>query len=305
MKVILGMSGGTDSSLSAYLLKQKGFKVIGVSLKVCDNFNDEYAISVAKQLNIEHHIIDIREEFNNEVLKRSWEYFSNNRTPNPCCICNKYIKFPTLLKCAEELSADYVATGHYAVIKNNSIYRGADQNKDQSYFISGLNDLGKIMFPLGDKIKSDVKELAKNLNLSCDKKESQNLCFVKNGEPVGDILFKKFGGRDNSGNAVYKDGRILEKHRGKHNFTIGQRKYGKYIIGFQNNDVVIDDVPIGFNGMEVEELNCELPEKFLIQIRYRQTPFWGNLKNYIKFDEKQNSITSGQIAVFYDGDRVI
>lgn len=151
MRVVVGLSGGVDSSVASYLLKKEGHEVIGLTFQFQSCGKDDavqQARAVADKLNFPHYIIDVRKDFEEGVLKNSWNLYSNSRTPNPCAFCNQFVKFPSLLKYAGIVNADYVATGHYA-ISDNGLYRGKDGSKDQSYFLYSLKDVDRIKFPLG------------------------------------------------------------------------------------------------------------------------------------------------------------
>ncbi len=265
-KVIVALSGGVDSSVSAFLLKQKEYDVIGVFMKIWHdekNTNTEncpwvedssYALEIADQLNIPFHVIDLSKEYKKKIVDYMYKEYSYGTTPNPDILCNKEIKFNVFLNHALKLEADYVATGHYAIIKkqNNllSLVSAKDNSKDQSYFLCQLNQnqLKKIIFPIGNLLKSEVREIAKKNNLAtAERKDSQGLCFVgkiKIPEFLSNKLKKKNGNvieipsnhwfysenkisiEEKSKKIIYKpsDGKIIGQHYGAHFFTIGQRK---------------------------------------------------------------------------------
>lgn len=263
-KIVLGMSGGVDSSVSAYILKNAGFEVVGVSIWMNEYNNFEDAKNVAENLGIEFHVIDVRKSFQKNVI----DYFCNSyligETPNPCVTCNSTVKFKTLFDFADEIGADYVATGHYANVQNqfqdNAVISVANcTKKDQSYFLYGLSHdyLKRIIFPLGKfKSKDDVKEISKNFSfVLATKKESQDICFLKTD--YKDFLHHEFDDEDHDGKnnscsnchnssqcsmkpcknnkILYEtskkggfiknlNGEILKKHDGIFKYTIGQRK---------------------------------------------------------------------------------
>ena len=265
-KVIVALSGGVDSSVSAFLLKQKGYDVIGVFMKIWHNENtsktencpwvedSSYALEVADQLNIPFHVIDLSKEYKDKIVDYMFQEYSYGATPNPDILCNKEIKFNVFLNHALKLEADYVATGHYALIKEKnklfSLVSAKDKSKDQSYFLCQLSQeqLKKIIFPIGNLLKSEVREIAKKNNLAtAERKDSQGLCFVgkikipeflssklkkKSGNvieiPTNHRLYlkKKINVTEKRKKIIYKpsDGKIIGQHYGAHFFTIGQRK---------------------------------------------------------------------------------
>ena len=262
--VIIALSGGVDSSVAAYLLKKQGFEVIALFMKIwhqnesqqeCPWKEDSsYAMEVAEKLNIPFHVIDLSKEYENRVINYMFDEYSIGRTPNPDILCNKEIKFDVFLKYALKLNAKYIATGHYCIKrKEKSTYKlisGLDKNKDQSYFLCQLNQkqLSKILFPIGEMVKDDVRKLAEKIKLpTAKRKDSQGLCFVgkiklpeflskklpkKKGKiieiPFDSKLYKKEKVEINeeSKKIIYtdSDGIFIGNHDGAHFFTIGQRK---------------------------------------------------------------------------------
>ena len=266
-KVIIALSGGVDSSVSAFLLKKEGYEVIGVFMKIWHensrNLNQEcpwvedssYALEIAEQLNIPFHVVDLSNEYEKKIVNYMFDEYSRGTTPNPDVLCNKEIKFDVFLRYALKLNANYVATGHYAKKITNkngthSLIAGKDNNKDQSYFLCQLNQkqLEKIIFPIGDLMKSEVREIAKiNKLATADRKDSQGLCFVGKIK-IPEFLSKKLKTKEGDvieiepDNPKYKiskktieekskaieysesDGKIVGNHNGAHFFTIGQRK---------------------------------------------------------------------------------
>ena len=279
-KVVIALSGGVDSSVAAFLLKEQGFEIIGLFMK---NWHDENvtisdecpwlddsndAMLVAEKLNIPFQTVDLSKEYKDKIIDYMFDEYSKGNTPNPDILCNREIKFDVFMDIALSLGADYVATGHYSkVIKNNNSYQlhsGLDETKDQSYFLCQLNQkhLDKILFPIGNLKKSEVREIAKKNNLAtAEKKDSQGLCFVGKVS-LPDFLQQKL--KKKTGNVIeispkskvfdqnpdetdhykrlfnlskhidYKtfDGNIIGEHQGAHYFTIGQRK-GLAIGGFK------------------------------------------------------------------------
>jgi len=263
-KVIIALSGGVDSSVAAYLLKKKGFDVIALFMKIWHQNNSQkecpwkedssYAMEVAEKLNIPFHIVDLSKEYENRIVNYMFEEYSLGRTPNPDILCNKEIKFDVFLKYALQLKAKYIATGHYCIKRkekdNYRLISGKDKNKDQSYFLCQLNQkqLSKILFPIGEMKKEDVRKLAKKINLpTATRKDSQGLCFVgkiklpeflssKLPKKIGKIIEIPFNSKiykkekkeitEESKKIIYTeyDGKIIGNHNGAHFFTIGQRK---------------------------------------------------------------------------------
>ncbi len=266
-KVIVALSGGVDSSVSAYLLKKKGFDVIGVFMKIWHESNSKqkepcpwiedssYALEVAEQLKIPFQVIDLSKEYKQRIVDYMYNEYSKGTTPNPDVLCNKEIKFDVFLNHALKLNADFVATGHYANKKVNSkniysLLEGSDPKKDQSYFLCQLNQsqLKKIIFPIGGLVKTEIRKIAKKINLAtADRKDSQGLCFVGKVK-IPEFLSKKLKKKNGniieicSKNPIYKkrkksieeksetfkyspkDGSVIGEHYGAHFFTIGQRK---------------------------------------------------------------------------------
>ncbi len=295
----------------------------------------EDARRVAEKLGIEHVVIDLRESFRKNVMSRFAESYLRGETPNPCIYCNRTIKFGEMLERAQELGCDYIATGHYAVNSFDErsgrwlLSRPSDRHKEQTYVLYTLTQeqLSHTLFPLGTLDKSRVRELAGSAGLINSKKpDSQDICFVPDGKYAEFI--KKFTGADiRSGSFISTDGRVLGEHRGIINYTVGQRKglgisLGKpaYVV---SKDAAANTVILGgeadlytrsltaydVNLISVEKLDA--PMRITAKTRYSQneTPaLLTKLENgeyRVDFDEPQRAVTSGQSAVFYDGDIVV
>ncbi len=245
-RVIVAMSGGVDSSVCAYLLKERGYDVIGVTIKTwtndeckdekskgCCSIRDiDDARSVARRLDIPYYVMDLSSDFKEKVIDYFVDEYLVGRTPNPCIECNRHIKFGILLDKARELEASYVATGHYArkgfdaKEKRFYVYEGADESKDQSYVLFGLTQeqLSKTLLPIGEMKKSEVRAIAEKLGLRVfDKPDSQEICFVKN--KYTDFV-KQYAPTRLPGEGVFVTtaGEVIGTHQGSHEFTIGQRK---------------------------------------------------------------------------------
>lgn len=247
-KVMVGMSGGVDSSVAAMLLREQGFDVMGVTLKLfsdedidqaqkegktCCALSDvEDARSVARRLGFEHLVFNFKDNFREHVMKQFSDSYLGGRTPNPCIECNRHVKFDKMLRRALELEYDYIATGHYAVCEYDEkrgrwlLKRSADRSKDQTYVLYSLTQeqLSHTLFPLGSLDKTQVRELAEKAGLvNSNKPDSQDICFVPDGDYAGFI--KRFTGTDvPHGNFVDMEGKVLGEHKGIINYTVGQRK---------------------------------------------------------------------------------
>lgn len=339
-KVLLGMSGGVDSSVAAILLKNQGYDVVGVTMKLHNFVNTENDASVdAKRvcdyLEIPHYTLDFKEEFKKYVIDDFICQYKNCKTPNPCIECNKYLKFGAMYKKAVELGCDFIATGHYAKIEydekyaSNVLKKSKAGKKDQSYVLYNITKdlLDKVLFPLSDfENKSEIRAIASEYNLPvATKPDSEDICFIPDGN------YKKFLEENsdikaNPGNIVNCNGKILGKHEGLYRYTIGQRKglgisnkVPLFVFGFntkKNELIVGEENELYTKEFLVDNCNMIFEEKFIdgmsanIKTRYTANAFSGKLfknDNQIKvvFDEPQKSITPGQSAVFYDGDIVI
>jgi len=321
MKVAIGISGGVDSAVSALLLKQAGHDILGITMKL---FEDETvdkmlddAKKVCEEVEIKHLVLDLTKEFKEIVIDNFINSYKQGLTPNPCVLCNKHFKFGLLYKKAKELGYDYIATGHYVKIMNNNLYV-CDNNKDQSYFLYGINKeiLEKIIFPLKDfKNKEEIRKIAEMHNLSIfDKKDSQEICFIKDDDYV---KFLENYLSPTIGNIIDTNGNILGKHNGLYKYTIGQRKglgisseYPLYVmdIDYINNNVIVCKHEELFKSnlvaSNVNLLVNELPGECFAKIRSRGVlapckVSYQNDKLLVTFEEKQRAITKGQSVVLY------
>jgi len=321
MKVAIGISGGVDSAVSALLLKQAGHDILGITMKL---FEDETvdkmlddAKKVCEEVGIKHLVLDLTKEFKEIVIDNFINSYKQGLTPNPCVLCNKHFKFGLLYKKAKELGYDYIATGHYVKIMNNNLYV-CDNNKDQSYFLYGINKeiLEKIIFPLKDfKNKEEIRKIAEMHNLSIfDKKDSQEICFIKDDDYV---KFLENYLSPTIGNIIDTNGNILGKHNGLYKYTIGQRKglgisseYPLYVmdIDYINNNVIVCKHEELFKSnlvaSNVNLLVNELPGECFAKIRSRGVlapckVSYQNDKLLVTFEEKQRAITKGQSVVLY------
>ncbi|NOR46146.1 MAG: tRNA 2-thiouridine(34) synthase MnmA [Candidatus Delongbacteria bacterium] len=338
MKVLIGMSGGVDSSASAYLLKEQGYEVIGGTMLLSPTDTEKKysdAVEVCKILEIEHKFFDFREYFRKTIIKNFKNEYLAGRTPNPCVLCNSTIKWKKLFEEAEKLGCDRLSMGHYATIEheNNEYFlkRGKDKKKDQSYFLYGIdrNILSKIVFPLDGMVKDDVRELCNKAGFDISrKKESMEICFILNDDYKSFLLdnfpeFKTIG----SGDILLNTGeKQKNKHEGYPFYTIGQRRGlgGGYptpmfvsAIEKNTNTVIISnrkdlDRKV-VNVKELNWLNDEITDemKCTAKIRYNSpsqpciAKRTGEDSLELIFDEDVFAVTPGQSAVLYDGDYVI
>ena len=348
-KVVLGMSGGVDSSVAAKLLKEQGYEVIGVTLKVWEE-EDETTVSkrwqergcckvgiarhVAELLGISHQVIDTRDRFQRGVIEDFIGGYLKGTTPNPCVRCNERVKFGGLFQLADELEADYVATGHYANIRHDEqgtpfLARGLDTKKDQSYFLYRIPArwLSKMLFPLGAMEKSQVWAEAGDMDLPVEElKESQEICFVTQGD-YRQFLKQHAPQASTPGTFVDATGKDLGQHQGVAFYTPGQRK-GLGIAGgsrlyvqrvLPEMNMVVLGPAEGLDSMEcrVSDLNIFSQEQLRdtpridVKFRYGSPPVpatlqWaGSSSIIIRFDAPVRALSPGQSAVFYLGDRVL
>lgn len=325
-KVLIGMSGGVDSSVAAYLLKEQGYEVIGVTMSLFTKAEDQSvfdAKEVCKKLNIEHHVVSYVNEFKNHVINNFIESYINAKTPNPCVECNKFLKFGLLWDKAQELNCDYIATGHYATIKDNKLCK-IDSPKDQSYFLYKINKevLPHILFPLSTYTnKESIRAIAEREEIiTARKKDSQDICFIEKGD-YASFLEKNIDKLPDQGDFVLTTGEVIGKHKGIIYYTIGQRKglgisykYPLYVIKISktNNQVILGpEEDLYSNTIIITDTNIlvdNLPSTCTGKIRYRYNPVPCNIEiidsNNIKvmFKEPVKSATPGQSLVLYDND---
>ena len=344
-KIMVGMSGGVDSSVAAYLLKKQGYEVTGVTFKLWDDPTLESgccsaddvrdAAYVCQQLGIPHYVLNYKDLFRQEVVGPFAEEYLRGRTPNPCISCNRYIKFGAFSHKLRELGFDLMATGHYACCGYNEatgrweLKRAIHPEKDQSYVLYNLTQeqLAMLRLPLGEYSKPEIRAIAEESGLVVAKKpDSQDICFVPDGDYAGFI--RRFTGKDYpAGDFTDKDGNVLGKHKGIIGYTVGQRKglgiaagkpvYVTKICPAENRVILGDNEDLFHRELDVEDFNFiafdNPPAEFRAKakVRYRQKEQWATVKVtgektvHIIFDESQRAITKGQAAVLYDGDVVI
>ena len=351
-RILVAMSGGIDSSLAAVLLHEQGYEVIGMTMKTwdyqnsggskketgccsLDSIND--ARNIAVQLGFPHYIIDIRDEFGDYVIDHFTNEYLNGRTPNPCVLCNTHIKWDALLRRADQLGCEFIATGHYANIRQENgryvISKGKDENKDQSYALWGISQesLSRTIFPLGGLHKTEIRQMAQDRGFIelVTKSESYEICFVPDNDYRGFLrrrvpeLEQEVAG----GEFVLEDGTIVGKHEGYPFYTVGQRKGLGIALGFpvyvteiqkENNRVVLGTFDeLSRDGMYVNQLNMQKYQSIagtrmdtITKVRYNDegTPavieqVGDSMKVF--FGNGVKAIAPGQAAVFYEGNDVI
>ena len=344
-RVLVGMSGGVDSSVAALLLKQQGYDVTGMTMRLrpdemmsqssaggCCSLDDiDDARRVCYRLGIDHIVMNFTDAFSRDVIDYFADSYKAGRTPNPCVACNKHLKFGAALRRALELDFDYIATGHYVVRREEGgrvlLYRSPSP-KDQSYMLYNLTpfQLSHALFPLGEMDKPAIRRLAEEAGLPvAHKPDSQDICFVEDGDYAG-FLSQWAGLTDTPGDFVDADGRVIGQHRGIFHYTVGQRKglgaFGapRYVTGI---DAARNVVTLGPEGSQyrreliAEDVNFipfpTLGGETRVQaaIRYRARPADATLFPMedggvrVVFDTPQRSVTPGQAVVFYQGDLLL
>lgn len=331
-RVLIGLSGGVDSSYSAYLLKSRGYDVVGLYMVLHkvrdDNYhckNIEQVKKVANSLNIEYHILDLSDKFKKEVYEPFVNSYISGETPNPCAICNREIKFKEMLKFANSIGIDKIATGHYIKSDGEFIYEGRDLSKDQSYFLYNIpkDILKTVVFPLGDYLKDDVKRLSSKFDFLRDiarERESNDICFVE-GSYI-DIL-KNYIDTDIEGN-VLKDGKVVGIHKGYMHYTVGKRRGFRFDlaqtphyvtkINPERNEIEVGErEALKIEYIESNRLNMfidELDFRAKVKIRYRSKAVDCRVKieNQIAkifLEEPVYGVAIGQASVFYQDNKIV
>jgi len=350
-RVLVAMSGGVDSSVAAALLHEQGYDVVGIAMRLtpegppastrrrgtCCSYEDfEDARRVAERMDFPFYVIDLRADFAARVIGNFVSEYLNARTPNPCVMCNREIKFDRLWSRACALEADFVATGHYARIEEDAdgafhLKRAADATKDQSYFLFtlGQRELARTLFPLGSMAKSEVRERARALGLrNADKPESQEICFVPDGDYATFVERAAPTVEIRRGSIVTSEGRAVAEHNGVHNFTVGQRRglgiaagtpiYVREIRAATGEVVIGTRDQLNSAGLIAEQVRMVDPARFEggeltleVKIRYRHPPLPARLRMLsteraeVRFEHGGPAVTPGQACVFYRGDEVV
>lgn len=331
-KIIVAMSGGVDSSVTAHMMKEEGYEVIGVTLDLFEG-NEEMlkeAESVAKHIGVQWVRADYRQEFKEEIMSYFISTYRKGKTPNPCSYCNKYGKFSYMFRAMKEYGASQITTGHYArVVQNENKYfiaKGTDPKKDQSYYLTLLAsfEIANLRFPLGEMTKVEIRKIAAEIGLPvAEKKDSQDVCFLM-GEDYRDYLKRKIKpNQRKAGNFMLND-KILQKHEGIEFYTIGQRKglgighhvplYVSSIDSISGDVILTEDKNIGHKGVKLHKCQFGTNKhmgRATTKLRYRMQEIDCSFeilpdnKAILLLDKIQPAIAPGQIATLYDGDVII
>lgn len=348
-KVVVGMSGGVDSSVAAYLLKQQGYDVVGVTMQIWQDEEEtvqqenggccglsavEDARRVAHDLGIPYYVMNFKAEFKDKVMDYFASEYLCGRTPNPCIACNRYVKWESLLKRSLDIGADYIATGHYARIRQlengrYTICNSVTAAKDQTYALYNLTQeqLRRTLMPVGEYSKDEIRKIASDIGLRvAHKPDSQDICFVKDGD-YASFLEEYTGQKVAEGNFVTSDGKVIGRHKGITHYTIGQRRGLELPMGHRvfvtdlrtdTNEVVIGEnqdlmhtvlYADHINFMSVADLEDE--KRIIAKIRYNHKGAPAVIRRIGEdeiecvFDDPQRAMTPGQAVVFYDGENVL
>ncbi len=331
-KILVGMSGGVDSTVAAILLQQQGYDVVGVYMKLHDNetyHRENYtkALQVGEYLGIDVHFHDISDQFQQEVVDYFVHSYQQGLTPNPCVVCNRTIKFGAMVEFADSLGIEKVATGHYLRSDGKCIYMAADRSKDQSYFLAEVRPdvIPRLVFPLGDMLKTDVKVIAADIPILQDistQKESSEICFVENDDYTE--VLSKYMEVDHPGEVVDTEGNVVGTHKGYAHYTIGKRR-GFTVDGAHDPHYVLsldpehNRITVGTReklsedefGLEnvnlfddLRDFTCTLKVRYRTQAIPARVTVQGD-RGYAKLQEPVFGLARGQFAVFYDGERLL
>lgn len=344
--VLIALSGGVDSAVCALLLQNQGYSCMAATMRLrapecgengcCTEEDIRLARGVAEKLGIPYEIYDFSTDFSSVVIDDFVRTYCEGGTPNPCIVCNRHLKFEMLFKKGEECGASKIATGHYARICYDEssgryrLLRALDPAKDQSYVLYTLTQgqLSRTLFPLGEMIKNEVRALAaQNGFENAERRDSQDICFIDDGEDYASFIEKRLGKNFESGDFVDTDGRVLGRHRGIIRYTIGQRKglglalpeplYVKQKDMQANRVILSKEEGLFSDTLEADSVNlisvAEIgaPMRVRAKVRYRQSEQWATVTQLdrdrirVVFDEPQRAIALGQSVVLYDGDTVV
>ena len=337
-KVVVGLSGGVDSSVAAYLLKEQGYDVIGVTMEIWKGDEGQTAIAdakaVAEVLGIPHYVMKFHDDFQEKVVDYFVSEYERGYTPNPCNMCNRKVKWEALLQRAKELGVDCVATGHYAQIMQLENGRYTIQNsvtatKDQTYALYNLtqNQLEHTLMPVGAYAKDEIRKIAEKANIPvAGKSDSQDICFIPDGDYAG-FIERETGHKYEAGNFVDMQGNVLGQHKGIIFYTVGQRKglglslghpafvleirpeTNEAVVGTNEESMTYEVKANKLNFMSVESIDGEV--RAFAKIRYNHKGAWCTVKRTGEdeitcvFDELQRAVTPGQALVLYEGDYVM
>lgn len=344
-RAIIGMSGGVDSSVAAYLMKKAGYECIGATMRLYDSSTEEStccslddvedARAVASRLGIRHYVFNFKDDFDRQVIQKFVTGYEQGLTPNPCIDCNRHLKFDRLLRRAQELGCNWVVSGHYAQIRQDPVsgryllYKAADRAKDQTYFLACLNQeqMAHIQFPLGGLTKTQVRQIAQeNGFVNARKRDSQDICFVPDGD-YGAFLQRYTGKTYPEGDFLDLQGQVVGHHRGAACYTLGQRKGLGLAMGapvyvcakdMQRNTVTVGPGEALFSpALLAGDWNWypfpTLTAPMRVTVKTRHSQFEQAATVYpeengfarVEFDQPQRAVTPGQAVALYDGDMVV